>query len=241
MIVVQQRCGMLASMSLRTQQLTALYRLDHERLTLLAEQQKVVEQDEASAVAQLRLRRQALAQQLKVERERASDLDWELAETELRIQALTAEQAERSDPLAAREVAELRKHRDELEDEVLQQFEAIETSEQAQRQTEGEWQRSKEIAGEQQFGSATEAKRLVAALLATDQARQALLAELSDAERTAYQAADQRTPGTAIAPIEAGACSGCTTALSTTVLAALPTTCPHCERLLIELPLPATI
>ncbi len=215
--------------------LAQLYERDHELATLLAEEQAVREQlREVEVVATLAERRRALGRQLKDERERVSDLAWELEETEQRLASLVAEEAAQDDILGAREVAALRKRKATLEDSVLHQMEQLEVVGQEQIEAEADWLRHSSTWAERSGSIRAAAEYLERQLAAVNAVRDSLLAALTQADREHYLIARLRHPMTPIAHVEQGQCEGCCTVLAPTLLANLPALCPTCARILLQ-------
>ncbi|MBA3946322.1 MAG: hypothetical protein H0X37_17375 [Herpetosiphonaceae bacterium] len=225
---------MLEHMNGQWEALAQLYEHDHERATLLAEEQAVREQlREGEVVAALVERRRMLGRQLKDERERVSDLAWELEETEQRLASLVAAEAAQDDILGAREVAALRKRKAALEDGVLHHMEQIEVVEQEQIEAEADWLRHSSTWAERSGSIRAAAEHVAQQLAIVNAVRDTLLAALSQDDRERYLAAAQRHPMTPIAYVEQGQCEGCRTPLAPTLITDLPALCPTCARILL--------
>jgi len=225
---------MLWKMDGQQEALAQIYVHDHTRAALLIEEQALAAQlHEVELASLLADKRRALARQLKDQRERASDLAWELEETERRLASLLAEGAEQGDILGAREVIALRKQKMTLEDDVLQHMEQIEGVVQDQVAAEADWLHHASRWAEQAGSVRAAAAQLAYQLVALNADRDTWLAALNSVNHANYVAAAAHHPLTPIARVEQGQCEGCRTSLLPALLAALPAVCPTCARILL--------
>jgi uncharacterized protein len=224
---------------MRVQLYAKLQALD-QRLAALSQQsnslaEQLREADQVRALYELRRDRSS---RLKYERGRASDLQWELDETEARLRELSMQEGEGpSDPLVARELAILREKRNQLEDQALEQMERVEQiareltdADNAWQQRSAEWaQREPELRGE--------LERTIAMIEQLQHERQTIASELAPEALALYDDLQRRHRGTAIAPIRNRGCGICRARLSAAVFDLLAgpdplVRCPRCGRVL---------
>lgn len=190
--------GMLELMDRRPQQLRMLFQLDHERQALFLARREVEHQlGEKVAVRMLAERRHAIATRLKDERARASDLEWEFEEIEVRLRIFKPVRADGEDKPASLELATLQRRWEELEDQILHQLEQIDTLERDNLAIEAEWLRRSGSWAEQEQSVQLEAERIARRLGEVEAGHAEILALLDESDRAAYLAGEARAPGAA--------------------------------------------
>ncbi len=224
---------------MRVQVFTQLQAIDQRLAAYVGERNALLaEFAERGELQQLREQSRKLAHQLKNERAGSSDLQWELADLELRLRALEEQERDGpSDPLVARELALLRKSCLQLEEQVLQQLERIAelegkaaAVEQTYAQRLADWTKREAELQAQLDGIGRDLEQLQAQ-------RQALVRQLPAEALELYDDLQRRHRGTALAPIRKRQCSVCYARLPAAVfdMLAMPdplVRCPRCGRVL---------
>jgi hypothetical protein len=189
-------------------------------------------------VRQLYELRRERGSQLKHERGRATDLQWELDEIETRLRELGAQEHEGpSDPLVARELAVLRERRSQFEDRTLEQMERVDLAVSALASADTEWLARSEAWAAREPELRRESETLVETLEAHQTERQRLLAQLPSGAAALYDDLQRRYQGTAIASIRNRQCAACRARLPDAVFDLLAgpdplVRCPRCGRVL---------
>lgn len=213
--------------------------LDQQLSTLFETRRSVAEQlREDELLQELAERRREWGGRLKHARERASDLHWELDESEVRVRELTAQNHEGpSDPLVARELAMLRDRCSHLEEQALLQMEQVDRVAHEADEMETAWQERRAAWAEQAPVLRSEWERLTAAIEALQHQREALAVTLPPPALALYGDLQRRYRGTAIASIRNRQCGVCYARLSGAVFDLLAgadplVRCPRCGRVL---------
>jgi predicted nucleic acid-binding Zn-ribbon protein len=193
---------------------------------------------EHDALRLLREQRRKMVSQLKHERERSSDLQWELADLERRLSTLEEQEQEGpSDPLVARELVVLRESRLRLEEQVLQQLERIAELQAQCNDLDREYTERAQAWSIREPDLQMQLDQLQHEIEVLQTRRQALAQQLPTGEIQIYDDLQRRHRGTAFARIRNRQCSICYARLPSAVfdmLANLDTLvrCPRCGRVL---------
>ena len=213
--------------------------LDGQLATLSETRRTVVEQlREGERLEGLARQRHQSTGELKRARGRATDLHWDLEETEVRMRELQLQNGDGpSDPLVARELAMLRERCSRLEEQVLLQMEHVEEVARASDDADEAWQKRSAAWLEQEPGLRAEWERITASIEAIQQERALLAGRLTVAALALYEELQRRHRGTAIAPIRNRQCAVCHARLSGAVFDLLAgadplVRCPRCGRVL---------
>jgi len=190
--------------------------------------------------------RRAWEEQQRVHKEllaRQRELEWQVRELEGRIAPRERKLYDGSiaNPRELQslqeEVASLKRHKGEVEDELLaimlqvdEAWGALLRAQEEMSRAEARWRQRQEELEAEAAGLRTEIERL-----SGQRARQAEL--LDDAILTLYNYLRERRQGRAVAKVERGLCSGCRIALPTSLLQQArfspdPVQCGSCERIL---------
>lgn len=224
---------------MRVQLFTQLQWIDQQLAHLARERDDVlVEFGERDRLRVLRDARRDLASNLKEERGRSSDLQWELDDLELRLRTLEEQERDGpTDPLVARELVILRERAAQLEEHVLAQLEHIAELEQQLAGIELEVVQGTAAWNEREPLLQSQLDRLGHDLEALQTQRQANAGQLPEGALELYDDLQRRHRGTALAPIRNRQCSVCHARLSAAVFDLLNTSdplvrCPRCGRVL---------
>jgi hypothetical protein len=177
-----------------------------------------------------------LVAQLKQERAKSSDLQWDLEEIELRLRVLHEQERDGpGDPLAARELVLLNKQRTQLEEHVLQQLEYIAELEHTLAQTDHEYAERQAAWAQREPDVQARLEQLAQTMDALHAERERIAQQLSPRARAQYDDLQRRHRGTALASIHNRQCSICHARLPAAVFDMLadPTAlvrCPRCGR-----------
>ncbi len=216
-----------------------LQALDQQLSALAKTRDSVAEQlREGDALRELEKRHREYIAQLKREREQATDLHWELEETEARLRELEEQNGEGpSDPLVARELAMLRNRRSQLEEQALIQMERVDEVAREVDSATSAWQQASQSWLEREMALREEWERLRAAIEALHAERARIAASLSKSATALYDDLQRRHRGTAIAAIRNRQCAACRARLSGAVFDLLSdpdslVRCPRCGRVL---------
>ncbi len=224
---------------MRVQVFTQLQAIDQrlaayvrERDALLAE---FAERDELRT---LRDQARASASRLKNERAQSSDLQWELADLELRLHTLEEQERDGpTDPLVARELVLLRKSCLQLEEQVLRQMERIAELEGQAAEVEQTYAQRLAEWSKREAELQAQLDRLGPELEQVQAQRQTLVQRLPAGALELYEDLQRRHRGTALAAIRKRQCSVCYARLPAAVfdMLAMPdplVRCPRCGRVL---------
>ncbi len=213
--------------------------LDGQLSALSGTRRAVAEQlREGERLKELAQQRHQSSGELKRARERASDLHWDLEETEVRMRELQLQNGDGpSDPLVARELAMLRERVSRLEEQVLLQMERVEEVAQASKNIDHVWQERSAAWLEQEPGLRAEWERITRSSDVIQHDRALLAGRLPPAALVLYEDLQRRYRGTAIAPIRNRRCGVCHARLSGGVFDLLAgadplVRCPRCGRVL---------
>jgi hypothetical protein len=171
---------------------------------------------------------------LRAENERLSDLSWELADLEQRLQELRA-QNPGGDVLLVREIQSLQRRHDELEEYVLEQMlrtdELSRSAPVEQQQTD---QLDARIGRHEQRLWALLA-RVESQIAQTDARRRQLAASLPAGMLARYEALRPLTDNRPLARVREARCEVCVSPIPADLAAVEQPSCPGCGRLLLFL------
>jgi len=193
---------------------------------------------EGIAVRALYEQRREVSGQLKHERGRATDLQWELDEIETRLRDLqTQEHGGPSDPLVARELSMLREQRDQLETQALEQMERVEQLVGELTDADTAWRERSVAWAEREPQLRDELEQVMRQLEALQNERHDVAVQLVPEALALYDDLQRRHRGTAIAPIRNRTCGVCRARLPAAVFDLLAgpdplVRCPRCGRVL---------
>lgn len=227
---------------MRVQVYAKLQLLD-QRLAGLSQTSAVLAEQlrEGEAVRDLYERRRDTSSRLKLERGRATDLQWELDETETRLRELGLQEKEGpSDPLVARELAVMRDRRNQLEREALEQMERVEQLVGDLTDVDSAWQARSAAWTTREPELRAEWDRLAQMIESTQRERVVVSAQLAPDALALYDDLQRRHRGTAIAFVRNRGCGACRARLSSAVFDLLAgpdplVRCPRCGRVLAGL------
>ncbi len=224
---------------MRAQLFTQLQAID-QRLARHAREREalVMEFAERDTLRTLRHQRRELASRLKSERAHSSDVQWELADLELRLGTLEEQEADGpSDPLVARELVMLRERRAQLEEQVLRQLEHIAELEAQLAEVERTYEQRTAAWSTREPELQAQIDHLGRELEVLQAQRQTIVQRLPAGALELYDDLQRRHRGTALAPIRKRQCSVCYARLPAAVfdMLAMPdplVRCPRCGRVL---------
>jgi predicted nucleic acid-binding Zn-ribbon protein len=224
---------------MRVRLYTQLQLLD-QRLAALSQTARALAEQlgEGDAVRELYELRRERSSQLKHERGRASDLQWELDEIEARLRELGAQEREGpSDPLVARELAILRDRRGQIEDQALAQMERVDQAVSELTDADTTWRERSAAWAAREPELLRQWEAIAESLEARQSERQTLLAQLPAGAAALYDDLQRRYQGTAIASIRNRHCAACRARLPDAVFDLLAgpdplVRCPRCGRVL---------
>lgn len=224
---------------MRVQIFTHLQAIDQQLAQLVRERDTLLAAlGERNVVQALRETRRSLTSTLRQERGNNSDLQWELEDVELRLQALIDQEHDGpTDPLVARELVLLRERRAQLEEQVLRQLERIGELEQQLATAEYEVEQASAAWAEREPALQAAIDQLGNDLEQLQIRRQQIAERLSRGALELYDDLQRRHRGTALAPIRNRQCGVCRARLPAAVFDMLNTPdplvrCPRCGRVL---------
>jgi predicted nucleic acid-binding Zn-ribbon protein len=175
-------------------------------------------------------------------RERRASLEAELAETRAKAEhsdrALMASTNEKEYTAAIREADAARKHASQLETQILEQMEAVETAEKRMAELEPEVSKLRAERDEQIIAFESSVKREAEEVEECERERARLLAELPKPMGALYDRISKRIRnGVAVAEAKNGACTACFMSLRPQVMADIRRgdeiiICDNCNRIL---------
>jgi predicted nucleic acid-binding Zn-ribbon protein len=224
---------------MRARLFTQLQAIDQRLASYAREREALLaEFAEHGMLQALRDQRRDLASRLKHERAQSSDLQWELADLELRLRTLEEQEAGGpSDLLVARELVMLREGCARLEEQVLRELERIAELEVQLAEAERTYEQRATAWSMREPELQARIDQLGRELEALQAQRQTIVQRLPPSALELYDDLQRRHRGTALAPVRKRQCSVCYARLPAAVfdMLAMPdplVRCPRCGRVL---------